>query len=97
MFGEEAVVSAKSVNALLHAVGLDLNQEKRERLKILFRRAAWLKQRIANASKEGKFLQYDEDEAMATEWAVHHIIILEEEIKRLRGEIADLKKGGGGK
>lgn len=94
---EELVEARVKINELLSEVGLELKSWKFKRLTILWRRVAWLKKRIASAGEEGKVLHYDEDEAMATEWAVHHIVILEEEIKRLREEIADIKKGEGKK
>lgn len=80
------------IKELLSEIGLELEGRKFKRLTVLWRRAAWLKKRIASASEEGKVLHYDEHEAIATEWAVHHIIVLEEEIKRLRGQLYDLKR-----
>ncbi|MBU6414922.1 hypothetical protein KGQ34_01595 [Patescibacteria group bacterium] len=90
---QERAEAREKITELLAEVGLELKSWKVKRLTILWRRVTWLKKRIASASEEGKVLHYDENEAMATEWAVNHIIVLEEEIKRLREEIADIKKG----
>ncbi len=90
----ELAEAREKLKELLDNVGLELNSKKRERLAFLLRRAAWIRKRIQSLSAEGKIHHYDGMDAVTNEWAVNHIIIQEAEIKRLREEITNLKKGG---
>lgn len=91
---EEFTEAREKLKEQLEEVGLELNSKKRERLAFLLRRAAWVRKRIESLAAEGRVHHYDEMEAVVNEWAVSHIIVLEEEVKRFREEITNLKKGG---
>ncbi len=89
---QEFAEAREKVKELLEEVGLELNSKKRERLAFLWRRAAWIRKRIQSLAAEGKVHHYDEMEAVSNEWAVSHIIILEEEVKRLRDMLQECKE-----
>lgn len=85
----------EKIKELLKAVGIEnINSTKRYYLVSLLRRAIYLEQKIADAAHEGKVLRHDETEVAAIRWLVSQTINQEAEIKRLRGELQERKKGG---
>lgn len=91
----------EKIKELLDAVGIEkINGKKHYYLINLLRRAIYLEQRIAIAH-EGKSLYFDKAEATAIQWLVSQTINQEAELKRLRedmkklrGELQERRKGG---
>jgi hypothetical protein len=75
-----AVMSAKPV-------GEELNTHEVERLGRLAKRRDWLRQRIEDAEKSGKVLNFDKAEASALTWAIEQI----EGIPALRKESSEMR------
>lgn len=89
---QELLDARAKVAKLLEVVGLkDINRAKRELLAILERRRAWVQKRIQSMAAQGTIHLYDEEEVGALKWVINQVINQEAELKRLRGDIKQLR------
>lgn len=93
-FAETRARAHAKINELRETVGLErFHTKKMDYLSTLWRRAMYLEQRTAAATREGKILRHDETELAALRWIIPQTIHQEAEIKRLRAELRESKKG----
>lgn len=97
-----AAQAREKIGELLDAVGIEkINSEKLYYLTTLWRRVIYLERKINDAASERKILRHDETEVAAIRWIVSQTINQEAELKRLRedmkklrGELQERRKGG---